>query len=435
MSAMIIGVFLYLTKPKEEDKTRGGLTKVFQTIIENTDETQREKIVKNIEFATLQDPFFKVRSFSSEIALRNFLKKEELLDEQIIDQLTNKNEYKAKGLQIIREPVTKKYITFSFNPPKGPGPKIHPVILTAFVVVFVVILTSLLSSLITYRSFEKFYANARDVIDSIKNGDLNARFTIARDDEIGKSMFAFNEMAEEVEKYVNKIKASESNRINLLQELAHDLRTPIASLKSTIGVLSEKRDKMTNEQQKEFFNLSELEIHYFEKLVEDLLFLAKMSEPKYEVEREKIEVCQLIEDEINHLKTTNSSMNFELKTPQQSIYINGDKHLIHRLFKNAYNNAISFSKGNIKTSIGVEENHVIIIIEDDGSGFSKAALESFGKRKVSRSISQDKEGQRVSIGLGSVIMKNIAGLHSGDIKALNGGNGGAKLIISLKTLI
>lgn len=314
-------------------------------------------------------------------------------------------------------------------PPKGSGIHIHPAVITTLNLVFVAILTAILSSLLTYRSFGKFYPNARDVIGQLKGGNFSARFNVNRNDEIGDSMLAFNEMAEEIQKYVNTIKDSESNRIRLLQELAHDLRTPIASLKNVVETLSTKREKMSKNQEKEFFSLAEYEIDYFEKLVEDLLFLAKMSEPKYKIKNESLNINQLIKSEIQRNKE--SSIEVTLNTSlKDDVFICGDQHLLQRLVRNILENAISFAKSNIQINVTIENDQVILEFLDDGPGITDEMLKSFGTRKTSRRISTIYKEKRISTGLGSVIMKNVVNLYKGKISARNIFNNGKRLVLT-----
>jgi K+-sensing histidine kinase KdpD len=81
------------------------------------------------------------------------------------------------------------------------------------------------------------------------------------------------------------------------------------------------------------------------------------------------------------------------------------------------------------------EQEAALTIQDDGPGFSDDAIKGFGERRISRALEKSK-GNRVSVGLGSVIMKTVAELHRGHVVAKNRINSsgqvlGAEIAISL----
>jgi signal transduction histidine kinase len=268
---------------------------------------------------------------------------------------------------------------------------------------------------------------ADEVISQLQNGNLKARFPIRRKDEFGRAMMRFNVMAEEIEKLVEQLRSVENSRTKLLQELAHDLRTPIASLKNLLETLHLKGEAIGPEVQKEFMELSLKEVEYFERLVEDLLFLVQMREPKYQTQRESIDIVEILEEEaedcvfrvkqqIDQGKNIDLVKNFD----SQSVFFNGDLHLIRRLFRNALENAFSFASSRVKLLVALEQDgkSVLIHIEDDGPGFTQETLQAFAERKMSRTLTQG-EGKRLSVGLGSVIMKAICTIHRGKLSACN----------------
>lgn len=276
-----------------------------------------------------------------------------------------------------------------------------------------------------YSSVNKKVKLADEVITQLQNGNLKARFPITRHDEFGRAMVRFNTMASEIEKLVEHMRNVEKSRSKLIQELAHDLRTPVASLKNLIETLNLKGAALGEETKKEFLELSLKEVNYFERLVEDLLFLAQVSEPKYQIQKESIILATVIEDEaedvsfrINqHGKAVKLQLQLE-EIKEQDIV--GDLHLVRRLLRNTLENAFSFANSEVKVigKFDLDKKSLKITVIDDGPGFSAESLSSFGERRVTRKISSDKNG-RISVGLGSVIMKAIVNVHRGEIKASN----------------
>ena len=322
------------------------------------------------------------------------------------------------------------------NRHRPPPPRRHLKI--TLVILVNIIISTFLGVLVTHFILFHFLRKKAFIADSIiqrlRQGDLKARFPITKADEIGQAMTKFNEMADEIEHLVSQLRNTETVRVRLLQQLAHDLRTPVASLKNMLETMTEKYDSLSEEIKQEFLTLSLSEVNYFSRLIEDLLFLAQVSEPKYKTTVEKVNITRLL----GTVAQLNQIHQLAINLPQEEIYVLGDSHLITRLFKNALNNALSFAKSQINIYYQTEPSHELIkiIIEDDGPGLSNEALLEFGQRKVSRSFSQQTKG-RISIGLGAIIMKTIADLHQGSLAIENirdKDRTGARLTICLKTI-
>src|SRR5262249_45941559 len=133
--------------------------------------------------------------------------------------------------------------------------------------------------LMIFRSLRDHVVSADHVISELQRGNLKARFPIERLDEIGAAKMRFNAMADEIERLVERLRSAESSRNNLLQELAHDLRTPVASLQSILESVFSMA-KMEPDVA-ELAELARKEVEYMGHLVEDLLLLAQLSEPSY----------------------------------------------------------------------------------------------------------------------------------------------------------
>ncbi|MCB9061713.1 MAG: HAMP domain-containing histidine kinase [Halobacteriovoraceae bacterium] len=311
--------------------------------------------------------------------------------------------------------------------PNGPFKYIFPIIIC-------VLISIILSFIHVLYLFRKKAKEADNVLTLLHSGDLKARFKTSKSDEVGKMMLKFNEMADEIESLVEKVKETEASRRLLLQELAHDLRTPIASLRSFLETLVDKFKILPQQKIEEFLNLSLKETGYFNRLVEDLLFLSGVNDPKYKNSFCSTSLNELLSEEVNTLSF--EEIKVELDLPNQ-LNVRGDRHLLKRLLRNGITNAISFAASKVK--IGIEDqnqNFISLYIEDDGPGINEEEVSSFGHKKYSRKFDEFDKG-RISIGLGSVIMAKISELHGGHIFIRNSYEKdvvvGAKLVITIKS--
>lgn len=260
---------------------------------------------------------------------------------------------------------------------------------------------------------------AEDVMNKIKSGELHTRFPINQTDEAGLLMLKFNEMAGEIEGLVRNLKSTEEARTKLLQELAHDLRTPVASMKSIQEILFTKDDVLDSKEKEHLQTLAMREVSYFERLVEDLLFLSGVNDPRYTQRMVDVNLTSLIKEELEIFDVAGKNISINA---EENLKIKGDLHLLHRLLKNALSNAVRHSRSLVHVELHKTDKGIVLEIRDDGPGFKEEDLKTFGEKKYSRAL-QNESDVHISVGLGSVIMKKIMSLHNGTLAIRNTGTG------------
>ena len=274
---------------------------------------------------------------------------------------------------------------------------------------------------------------ARKVLGKLEAGDLKSRFEIKRFDQFGNLILDFNRMADEIERLVKRLNDTETSRSHLLQELGHDLRTPLTSLGTSIEALKFHSDLMTGEEKEEVFSMIDADIRYFRDLLEKLTIVATIDESHYKISSEKIDLVGLLENELKNRQTASGgNINWKLHNHSSTKgQIFGDLHLISRLFKNAFDNASRYAQDQIQVEIFSKKDSVEVVVVDDGPGLNAEALSSFGKRRERRQL-MERDARNFSLGLGSVIMRTIAEVHDGSITMTNSPQGGACLKVSFK---
>lgn len=261
---------------------------------------------------------------------------------------------------------------------------------------------------------------AREVLARLESGDLKARFNIKRFDEFGNLLLDFNRMADQIERLVKRVNDTEASRSNLLQELGHDLRTPLTSLTTSFETLKFHYENLDDEDRRELINMISADIRYFRELLEKLTVVATIDEPHYKASTERIDLSSLLQVELKNRQATSGEQlkwNF-IPADKSSKIIMGDYHLITRLFKNALDNASRYAQKSVDVKLAGHKDQIEVFIMDDGPGLSEDALEAFGRRRERRQI-KDREAHDFSLGLGSVIMKTIAEVHEGQVNMSN----------------
>lgn len=272
-------------------------------------------------------------------------------------------------------------------------------------------------------------AEAQDVLSRLGQGDLKARFKIRQFDEVGNLMLDFNKMADEIERLVGRIRKNDEERGRLVAELSHDLRTPLASLRTSIDALTEHFDDVPDAQRREFLKMIQAEIGYFTCLMDDLSFVARLGDSSYRAAAESFDVSELLRAEVDlqrtHEQGRKRGLNWTFEpTNSDSVHITGDPFLVRRLFRNAFDNAGRYARAQVAANVFQKNGTVFVEIRDDGPGMSSEQLQSFGTPKRHRLMSEG----RPSSGLGSVIMKRIVDLHQGELEIRNAGEKGGTLL-------
>jgi len=303
------------------------------------------------------------------------------------------------------------------GPPMGKGP-IGPIVLLASLITCV-LLSIGVALFYQFSKYRERSIEALAVLQALREGNLSSRLPKKKFDELSPLVEAFNQMAGDVENMVDQLRKADQSRRQLLQDLAHDLRTPLTSLRTFLETLQNAGDKIGEEKRQEVLSLCSSEVQYFAKLVEDLLFLAQITEPKYSLGTERLNLHNKISEQITVFKERNPDLEYTVEFSQSAVEVTGSSRLVERLLRNAYDNSSSFARSKVRAVVAEEADKITVSLLDDGPGFSAKALAEFGQKKASRVVSDFSQGHRISVGIGSVIMKEIAHLHGGTLQAEN----------------
>lgn len=252
---------------------------------------------------------------------------------------------------------------------------------------------------------------AQTVVEELKQGNLQSRFPVTEMDEFGRGMTLFNEMADEIEALVHRLRKEEAHTKRFFLGVAHDLRTPIASLKSLLETLGDYLHQLPPEEAAHLLRLSQLETNYFAQLVEDMLFLSGMDSGR--LRREQVPVDQLLHACSDALR---GPLDLELISPPDLMY-SGDRLLLERMLRNVLENAVTYAASRIVVTAEANAHSLYLRVEDDGPGFSPEEAQNYGKVRHSRRM----VGKKLSLGMGSVIVAEIVRLHAGELHTYNGG--------------
>ena len=283
--------------------------------------------------------------------------------------------------------------------------------------VFAVALVILIFSLFLNKYILKPIGLLVKYSDSIKkksSENINIKKVFVRDDEIGKLTMSIDEMTKELQHRMNRAETFSN-------DLAHEIRNPLASLKSA----SELLDKTTakNESEK-LLKIINHDVERIERLITDYSQMLKDEASLSREKMSKINLIDVISNVVEDFKQdlTNQNKNIDIKMKEKissknGKYILGIENRLEQVIANLLDNSISFSHDNQKIEISIEETtkNLVMTIKDEGPGFSETSPQKIFKRFYSN---RPKSFGKHS-GLGLNIVKNIVELHKGTIAASN----------------
>ena len=293
---------------------------------------------------------------------------------------------------------------------------IHERKIFVFRTAFVVGIVILIFSLVLNRYFLKPIKTLVNFTKSIKEKSkqkTNIQAVKNRSDEIGILSNSLDEMTNELN---NRINAAE----NFSTDLVHEIRNPLASLKSASEIISETTDKA---QREKLVNILLHDVERIERLITDYSQMLKDEVAITNEQMKKIDLKLIaisVVDDFNSIHNSKSGIKIQLNSNELDNYnIFGIENRIEQIIANLLDNSISFSKENqtikVVLSNDKKEKNIILSVVDEGEGFKESDTNKIFKRFYSNR--PNKFGEHSGLGLN--IVKNLVELHSGKISASN----------------
>tara|TARA_B100000085_G_scaffold55936_1_gene48988 strand:+ start:791 stop:2119 length:1329 start_codon:yes stop_codon:yes gene_type:complete len=236
---------------------------------------------------------------------------------------------------------------------------------------------------------------------------------LKRPDEIG-------ELARQLQLSGIKIQELIKKQKDLLRDVSHEVRTPLARLQIATETLQlDAGDERALNQIKD-------EILIIDQLVQDLLHLSHFDRPSKSHQIENFKVNTLVDEFIERSKILASTKNLSItssSTNTNNVDVNGNKFLLDRALDNLMSNAIRHSPNNseIEIKTEIDNENCYISISDQGEGVIEESLEKIFEPFHRLDTSRNRETG--GFGLGLSLVKQIVELHKGSVNAFNHPNG------------
>ena len=287
------------------------------------------------------------------------------------------------------------------------------IIRTVLAVALVILIFSLFLNKYILKPI-KFLVMFTESIKAKADKPINVRNLFVREDEIGKLTQSIDEMTSDLQKRTNRAETFST-------DLAHEIRNPLASLKGASELLDKTHDQQEREKLLKIVNH---DVERIERLITDYSQMLKDEAALSREKMSKVDLNEIILNIVDDFKQNLNSQNKKIeinviykRTKNKKLFIFGIENRLEQVFANLLDNSISFSNNNNKIEIEINEtsNNFVILVKDEGPGFTETSTQKIFKRFYSNRPT--KFGKHSGLGLN--IVKNIVELHKGRISASN----------------
>ncbi|SHF00821.1 His Kinase A (phospho-acceptor) domain-containing protein [Seinonella peptonophila] len=241
----------------------------------------------------------------------------------------------------------------------------------------------------------------RLVAEKMANGDWTSRMQVKGKDELAHLADSLNHLTQQLER-------QERLRENLTSDIAHELRTPLATLKSHLEAFRDGIWEPTPDRIESCYE----EIERLIDLVGDLEQLTSVEAPDFQLLRKNEDLTEIINQCANAMRTAFQEKKIDLTQSLAPLpLISIDKNRVIQIIMNLLSNAFKYTEvgGRVSIQTKDEPNSVQIIIEDTGIGIPKEEVKKVFERfyRVDQSRSRESGGN----GIGLTIVKKLVEAH------------------------
>ncbi len=252
-------------------------------------------------------------------------------------------------------------------------------------------------------------------MDEVSEGERDVVLDYKTDKEFEDIRDKFNCMAEKLKESEEEKHRIEQSRNQMLLELAHDIKNPVASIKTSICALEE--GLVSEDKIPDYYRTIEMKAERIRTLTEDMNTSLKMESDDYKLNLEKADVCEIIRRICVEFyeDITATGKEFDIDIPDESIEAEVDVQLFGRVINNLLANANKYNSTgrNISVTVYKDSDMIVVEVADDGEAiaedFVPRMFEAFSRGDSTRKT----DG---GTGLGLAISHKIIEKHGGTLK-------------------
>ena len=234
---------------------------------------------------------------------------------------------------------------------------------------------------------------------------------------------------------VSRLKEVDRLKSDIVANVSHELRAPLASIKVYTELLLEAGDEMDARVRREWLSILDKKTDLLTDLVTEFLDLSRLESGRFELARVPLKVDRVIGEVVELLRgqAERRQISIDLEAPPDLSRLMADEDLIMIVVKNLVGNAIKFSHlgGSVRISVTQDSESTSFYVEDEGIGIPRDAIPHLFTRFFR--VSSDASVRVQGTGLGLVLAKEAVVAHGGSIKVESVLGEGSRFTVTLPT--
>ena len=222
----------------------------------------------------------------------------------------------------------------------------------------------------------------------------------------------------------------EKMHANLLRAIAHDLRTPLASILGASAAL--KSEALSQSDRSALLDGLERDARWLVRVTENLLSVTRLSAENVAIEKTDEVLEEIISSAILKYRRTPDALPVRVTGMDDPLVVPMDALLIEQVLINLFDNVSAHARGatGIWLDVSARSGRVTVSVEDDGAGIPPGQMETIFDG-VGGASSRERADDRRSMGIGLSVCRSIVRAHGGTMKARRSGHGGAAVSFEL----
>ncbi len=286
----------------------------------------------------------------------------------------------------------------------------------------------LVATLVAYglaRRFSRPLVVAAQATERIAAGDLTSPMPTGAHDlpEFAKLAAAINTMSE-------RLRRARDQQRHFLLSVSHELRTPLTSIRGYAEALTDG----TTTDPADALGIIDAEARRLERLVQDLLDLARLEATRFSFEVTPVDVASVVRGVVDHLRPEAEQSGIDLRSVDHigELRALADHDRLFQVLANLVENALCFARTRVEVGARLDQDRILMWVDDDGPGIAAADLSlvfdpHFTSDRVQR--------RRPGTGLGLAIVSELTSAMGGGVRAESprDPSGGTRMLVWLRS--